>query len=46
MTRSSTIELTLIFTPAGRPAFLFAISWSMASMMPLRMPSGATSSRR
>jgi len=45
VTASSTIELTLIRTPAGSPRLWLTISVLMLSSSPRRTPCGATSSR-
>ena len=45
MMASSTIELTLIRMPLGRPAAAFSVSTWMRLSSPLRRCSGATSSR-
>ena len=45
MVASSTIELTLKWIPAGRPARWWSTSASMAAIRPSRMECGATSIR-
>jgi len=45
MVASSTTEFTLMPIHASLPACLFAISRSIRSMRPVRMPRGATSRR-
>ena len=45
MMASSTMELTLICTPAGSPALALRISVSIRSISPDRTERGATKSR-